>query len=337
MKKNNPHFVLILAFALTVVVAAHPHALAIAQLDSDSAPRYSEPEKVYYEIGLKITSNGKATGVIGTVPIPINWPEQHVTIVKENKTENLRKFNYKDLTKETRQLILRANRLSAGETAQGSVVLLIEKRELIAPKNVEKLVLAKKIPGKVKTYLKPSPYIESKHKRIKKIAKTVAIDSELAAWEQVEAIYKWVRENIRYEFDTQIHSCLEALDSGHGDCEELSSLFIAICRAKGIPARAVWIPSHTYPEFYLHDESGKGHWFPCQAAGTYEFGAMTELKPVLQKGDRFKVPGSREMLRYVRPTLVAKDAPRGLSIEFINRHITDAAEIEQLESISAGR
>jgi len=71
---------------------------------------------------------------------------------------------------------------------------------------------------------------------------------------QVEAIYDWVRENVEYKFDTQIHSCLDALDSGKGDCEELSSLFIAICRARDIPARAVWIPGHTYPEFYLLDE-----------------------------------------------------------------------------------
>lgn len=331
--KNNPLFVLILVLAQTVSAAFISHAHAITQTESDSVPRYSEPETVYFEIGLKIRSNGKALGVTGTVPIPINWPEQEVTVVKEHKTDNLRKFSFKDLTKDTRQLILRANRLSAGETAQGSVVLRIEKRDLVAPKNVNELIFAKKIPGKVKTYLKPSPYIESKHKRIKTIAQTISVDSEATAWQQVESIYKWVRDNIRYEFDTKIHSCLEALDSGHGDCEELSSLFIAICRAKGIPARAVWIPSHTYPEFYLQDKDGNGHWFPCQAAGTYEFGAMTELKPVLQKGDRFKVPGTREMLRYVRPTLVAKDAPQGLSIEFINRQITDRDEIERLGNV----
>ena len=42
-----------------------------------------------------------------------------------------------------------------------------------------------------------------------------------------------------------------ALRDGTGDCEELSSLFIALCRAHGIPARTVWVPDHCYPEFYL--------------------------------------------------------------------------------------
>lgn len=324
---------LLLRHRLTVAVLLATWASgAIAQQQSESAPRLSTAETIYYEIGLKIKSNGNATGVTGTVPIPVDWPEQSVQVIKKKKTDNLRKLSYKDLTRDTRQLILKAHRLSAGETAQGSVILKIEKRNMMAPQSVDKLKFADVIPGPVKAYLKPSPYIESNHKRIRELALSIERDRNESDWAYVEKIYNWVRDNVRYEFDTRIHSCIDALDSGQGDCEELSSLFIAICRAKGIPARAVWIPSHTYPEFYLHDENDQGHWFACQLAGTYEFGAMTERRPVLQKGDRFKIPGSREILRYVRPTLIAKNAPRGLSIEFVNREITDPAEIAELEA-----
>ena len=305
-----------------------------SQEESTASQRVSAPETVYFEIGLKIRSKGRSSGVTGTVPLPVDWPEQKVTIVERNKTDNLRKLSFKDLTRDSRQLVLRANRLATGESAQGSVILKIEKRNLVAPDSTENLAFAKKVPGKIKTYLKPSPYIESKDKRIKEIAAQIDAGDSATAWEQVEAIYKWVRENIRYEFDTQIHSCIDALESGHGDCEELSSLFIAICRAKGIPARAVWIPSHTYPEFYLHDENGNGQWFPCQAAGNYQFGAMTERRPVLQKGDRFRVPGSRKLLRYIRPTLIAKDAPSGMSIEFISREIKEPSEIQRLSNLA---
>ena len=317
--------------AIVVLISIALGSLLVGQEPaSDSSPRYSSTQTVYYELGLKIKSNGRASGITGTVPLPIDWPEQSVSVVKEIKTGNLRDFSYKDLTKETRQLVLKANRLAPGELAQGTVLLKIEKKNLLPPKQVSGLSFADKIPGRVKAYLKPSPYIESKHKRIKEVAQSIE-RSEESAWQHVEQIYKWVRDNIRYEFDTKIHSCVAALDAGHGDCEELSSLFIAICRAKGIPARAVWIPSHTYPEFYLVDENGEGYWFPCQAAGTYEFGGMTERRPVLQKGDRFKVPGNREWLRYIQPTLTARNAPQGMSIEFINREITDPAEIEKLK------
>ena len=91
---------------------------------------------------------------------------------------------------------------------------------------------------------------------------------------------------------------LAALKDGTGDCEELTSLFIAICRAANIPARTVWVPGHCYPEFYLVDDKGEGHWFPCQSAGKREFGGISETRPILQKGDSFRPPkGTKERQR----------------------------------------
>ncbi len=311
-------------FLLATWVLATTIAVNLDAQEKGFEPQYSEPETVYFEFGLKITSKGSSTGITGTVPIPVDWPEQEITVVEERKTDNVRKLTYKESSNRIKQLVIKVNQMGAGEVAQGSVVLKVNKRNIILPASPEELKLAQRIPGKVRQFLKPSPYIESKHAKIKQLAKTVAIDKTETAWQQVESVYKWVRENVEYKFDKQIHTCLDALDSGHGDCEELSSIFIAICRAKGIPARAVWIPSHTYPEFYLVDGAGNGHWFPCQAAGTYQFGEMEEVKPILQKGDRFKLPGSKKYLRYVQPTLVAKDATAGLAIEFIARQVGES-------------
>ncbi len=319
---------LILAILLSVLTFAP--AQENQENQSDAAPIYSEPTSVYFEFGLKITSTGNSKGIIGSVPIPIDWPEQSIALVGVNKTDNLKKITYKNLNKEIQQMLLKANRLGPGEVAQGTVFIRAEKRNVAIPKDTSKLTFASKYPSRIKQYLKPSPFIESNDKQIKKIAKSIELDEQLTAWEQVESIYQWVREKIEYKFDTQIHSCTHALENGFGDCEELSSVFIAICRCKGIPARAVWIPSHTYPEFYLVDENGTGHWFPCQAAGSYQFGEMHESKPILQKGDRFKLPGSSKPLRYVQPTLVAKEASGGISIEYISREITDPDEIARL-------
>ena len=91
--------------------------------------------------------------------------------------------------------------------------------------------------------------------------------------------------------------------------------------SKTFPARAVWIPGHTYPEFYLEDENGKGHWFPCQAAGSYQFGSMSEKRPILQKGDRFKVSGQRELVRYAQPTLKCKNVTGAMAIEQIAEQV----------------
>ncbi|MEM9410967.1 MAG: transglutaminase-like domain-containing protein [Planctomycetota bacterium] len=300
--------------------------------EEPGAPRFSKPEVIYYEFGLKITSNGQSSGILGTVPVPIEWPEQKVEFIEQRKSDSLKNISFKKLGKNIRQMVIKANRLEPGEVAEGTVVLKIKKCHIQTPEDTSNLVIAKKIPGSIRQYLKPSPYIESNHRTIKKLVKKIPLPHNLSDWKRIETIYQWVRDNIEYKFDEQIHSCLTALESGQGDCEELSSLFIAICRAQGIPARAVWIPGHTYPEFYLEDKNGNGYWFPCQAAGTYQFGEMEESRPILQKGDRFKLPGNPKTLRYVQPSLVAKEATAGLSIEFIARQVTDEFESGSLSS-----
>lgn len=279
--------------------------------------RLSEPVESVWEFGVKVNSTGNGKQISVSVPIPREWPEQQLEVITEDKTPNVGRFVEKDITKYARQFTYSVNRMGAGDSATGLIRFKVKKRYIAAPKDISQYTIAKKVPKKLRTFLKPSPFIESNHKRIKTIAKELH-DESLSGWDQVETFYKWVRENIEYKFDVQNHSCLTALDSKFGDCEELSATFIAICRASGIPARAVWVPGHTYPEFYLEDKDGEGHWFPCQAAGTYEFGSMSDLKPILQKGDRFRIPGQREEVRYLRPTLTASEGA-GLSIEWIAR------------------
>jgi hypothetical protein len=98
----------------------------------------------------------------------------------------------------------------------------------------------------------------------------------------------------------------------------MTSLFIAMCRASGIPARTVRVPGHCYPEFYLSDQAGEGHWFPCQAAGTRAFGGMPDPRPILQKGDNVLVADPRTKkktkVRFLPETLVGLPAGDGGSL-----------------------
>src|SRR5207253_9573437 len=115
--------------------------------------------------------------------------------------------------------------------------------------------------AKTTRFLAPSPYIESNDPKIKSLAAEITADKQ-PAWDKAAAIFDWVRANVKYEFAKDIKPATAALKEGQGDCEELSSLVIAMCRASKVPARAVWIPGHTYPEFHLVDDHGSGHWFP---------------------------------------------------------------------------
>ena len=111
----------------------------------------------------------------------------------------------------------------------------IEKRNIVAPENPDQLRFADTKSRKVRVFLTPSPNIESRHERIVELAEKISIDEDDNAWDQVRTIYDWVQNHIEYKFDPTIRTCIESLDKGQGDCEELSSVFIAICRARGIP------------------------------------------------------------------------------------------------------
>ena len=275
-----------------------------------------------WRFGLSIETDHAAQGIVATAPIPIQCPEQTLEIVNETRGDGVRGIKTKDLRPMARQMVFKIASLQGGQGGETAITFKITKRPIVAPAETDEFVFAKKPRGKLKDYLGPSPFIESKEERIVDIANQLSEKhTDESAWEQVEAIYNWVRENVEYKFDTQIHSCVDALESGKGDCEELSSLFIAICRARDIPARAVWIPGHTYPEFYLVDAEGEGHWFPCQAAGTYQFGEMNERRPILQKGDRFKISGQKEIQRYAQPTLKCKNASGNISIKQIANEV----------------
>jgi transglutaminase-like putative cysteine protease len=219
-------------------------------------------------------------------------------------------------------MIVSVPRVAAGEEASAIVTFDIVKRRIEAPSETSGYQLPKSSAALAR-FLGPSPYIESRDAKIRAIA-VESTKGEPLAWDKAAAIFDWVRANVKYEFAEQIKPATAALKDGVGDCEELSSLVIAMCRASKIPARAVWVPGHTYPEFYLADDKGAGHWFPCQAAGAErQFGSMIEERPILQKGDNFTVPGERAAQRYVKQSLSAKDAAAPPEVKYIMERVKE--------------
>ncbi len=288
--------------------------------DSPSAVRLTNPQTERWKLGVVVRAPGGVTGIVATLPVPMPWPEQEVKILHQEASPQVRSVRFQVLDEGVKQMSVSIPRLAAGDEASAMVTMEIVKRDIVAPLNTQRVRVPAKASRDMKKYLKPSPYIDSEDPAIVAAASAVTVGKQ-GGWEQAEAIFDWVRDKVEYRFDRNIKSARQALDDGFGDCEEMTSLFIAMCRASGIPARAVWVPGHCYPEFYLEEEGGPGHWYPCQAAGTRIFGAMAEPRPILQKGDNFRVPGARQPQRYVQETLVAKHAEVNPVVEFVRMKV----------------
>jgi len=310
--------------ASTAIAQEEKASDAKAQEAQPFVQQYSGGEWVEWEFGIRIDcSGGYALETRAQAPIPIPWPEQEIEHYEETKSNNIKKINIRKFKKDAWMLEFNASRLNNGDYAEAIYRYRVKRKNTIRPEDTDQFHFAKKPVGKLRAFLKPSPYIDSKNKQIIKIGKELFEENkDLSDWDQVEAVYSWVRENVAYKFDPNPHTCAEALESGHGDCEELSALFIATCRSRKIPARAVWVPGHTYPEFYLEDATGKGHWFPCQIAGAnHEFGEMSEDRPIMQKGDRFKTIGGTK--RYAEAGLSSEHATGLLKADHLMRKVSN--------------
>jgi hypothetical protein len=290
------------------------------QSESTSGIQLVAPAKQRWEIGVIIQSPGTCTGITAAVTVPKSWPEQAVKIIDQQKSSHVRSIRFQTLSNDVTRMVISIPRLSAGSEARVMVTYEVIKSHIAAPTKTESFRAAAQPSRSLQRYLIPSPFIESRDPKIRALSEQIVTDQG-SDWEKVEAIYDWVRENIHYKFDPQLRGALTALQNKQGDCEEMTSLFIALCRINKIPARSVWIPGHCYPEFYLEDQSGKGHWFPCQAAGTRAFGSMPDYRPILQKGDSFRLPGQRTPQRYVTDTLQARNATLNPQVKFIRRQL----------------
>jgi transglutaminase-like putative cysteine protease len=109
-------------------------------------------------------------------------------------------------------------------------------------------------------FLKSERYIEKDHQEIRHIADELEGQTEE---EIVKNIYHYVIDHLEYTTHGKGQwGAVKALQEGEGDCSEYSDLFVALCRAKNIPARVVTgytvrfdldSPKHDWVEVYLTD------------------------------------------------------------------------------------
>jgi len=143
---------------------------------------------------------------------------------------------------------------------------------------------------KVAQWLEPTLFVQSDDSRIIEKAKEIVGD-ETDSLKASTLLSEWVYDNVNTIFSARLTNALEVLDSLEGDCTEHSILFVALCRAAGIPAREVAgliYMDGAQPGFYFHQwaKVWVGKWIDVDPTWNQPVADVTHIK--LAEGDLFQ-------------------------------------------------
>ena len=106
-------------------------------------------------------------------------------------------LEYREIDGSVKQMVLNIPYLAAGEECHAITTFEITRHALVGPENGKELSIPKKLDKNLRGYLAVSPGIEARSPKLRTLAKDVTKGKD-QAWEKVEAIYEWVRENVKY-------------------------------------------------------------------------------------------------------------------------------------------
>lgn len=125
-------------------------------------------------------------------------------------------------------------------------------------------------------------YINPNHPNIKNTLQTILDDLNTDnSFLIAKDIFIWLKKSTTYEYnkiDASVQADIKTLDRKTGDCDDLSVLYISLCRSAGIPARLIRgilieesngivsaIP-HAWAEVFVGGNIGYSGWIPVECA-----------------------------------------------------------------------
>jgi transglutaminase-like putative cysteine protease len=274
----------------------------------DPAIELLEPRTYRLKIVLRVQApeESDSRNVVVVAPIPMDWPEQRARMIGTPKFTQGGK--YAETVKRGQCATMKYTNplIAAGESASVELLYEITRWRMRFAEATDELDLPRGAPADVRDqFTGPAPGLEMKHPKIVDLTRDLEKEhADDRPWDRVKGFWQWTRDNVQFQ-NGDFRGALFAIEHQCGDCEEMSALFVSMCRLSGVVARSVWVEGHNYPEFYLVDAKGKGHWIPAQVVGPPWFGEMTEYRPIFQKGDRFYDPFQRQYVRYTPQTMKA--------------------------------
>jgi transglutaminase-like putative cysteine protease len=293
---------------------------------ADPALELADPRTYRLRVMVRISApEATVNNIAATCPIPMEWPEQKVRLLSEQASPGAR-ITETVLPGQAAMLKFQVSKIEKGDSASIERMYEITRYRTKFTLPADELVMPKSPPPELREQLIGiPPGVEIQNQKMIDLANTLnTATRDAGAWENVKSFWSWTRDNVKFE-NGDFRGAMHALDQHCGDCEEMSALFVGLCRLSKIPARTVWVHSHDYPEFYLVDKQGKGHWIPAQVLGPAWFGEMAEYRPIFQKGDRFYDPLKKEYVRYVPQTVRGGGDAKVLpQVEFQHEIIADS-------------
>ena len=185
---------------------------------------------------------------------------------------------------------------AAGETQRFTLAFEFTAFETVTNIDPEKIKPYQQDSPEYIKYTKPETYVESTDPEITALASSLTTEED-NPYSLARKFYDYIIGHVKYkQLGQGLNGAKYLLENGVGECGDYSALFIALCRASGIPARSVvgyWALSgneqtHVWAEFYLEDLG----WVPVDVTigqleksnKDYYFGNMDNQRVVLSKG-----------------------------------------------------
>jgi len=311
---NSPsHKYLLLAVMFVLTVVDGGLLSAKAQTQSTIQPAQLREVEFTYQTDL-IGMNPKAHSVEAWIPLPREDQFQQVSGVKVDSPAQVEVINQPTSGN-------RIAHLSGAVPPSGSIPVTIRFKVRRVEESADLAQAQAKIPeptgGAFAGYLGPDRLVPIDG-QIKVVSAKVG-DPGGSSYEQARAIYDYVIANMVYDKSGQgwgRGDAIYACDVKKGNCTDFHSLFIAIARSRGIPARftigfplgaqsAGKVPGyHCWAEFYAG-----GQWVPVDASEAWKHPELRQYYFGHLDADRVAFTMGRD--------LVLKPPQRGEPLNFL--------------------
>ena len=139
---------------------------------------------------------------------------------------------------------LSSDRQHVEQRSETEVILTVRAAEISELPDVS-------LPEAVAVYLAPSFTIQSEHEELQSRAQDVVAGLETSR-DKAMALFDWVHKNVAKEMTVSLPSALDVLRTMKGDCNEHTYLYVALCRAAGLPAKVKVGLAYHRAAFYYH-------------------------------------------------------------------------------------